>query len=104
MSETFSFERGISFRNEGEPERCCIVGLPHVPPQCPIQQDGLSILNIMVLTLTFLGGAQVCHDACVKVRGQLKSAPSFYHVGPRDSSQVLRVDLSSLCPCVSHVI
>jgi hypothetical protein len=35
MSETFSFERGISFRNEGEPERCCIVGLPHVPPQCP---------------------------------------------------------------------
>lgn len=45
----------------------------------------------MVLTLTFLGGAQVCHDACVKVRGQLKSAPSFYHVGSRDQSQVIRL-------------
>lgn len=30
MLEIFLFERGISFRNEGEFERCCIVGFFYV--------------------------------------------------------------------------
>lgn len=46
----------------------------------------------------------VAVNTCVHVAVRDNLVLSFYHVGPRDSSQVLRVDLSSLCPCVSHVI
>jgi hypothetical protein len=65
-------------------------------------KQGGKIIYFIILLGAGVIGCRACYGPCVEVRRQFAAVGLFYHVGPRDGNQVVKLGVGFL-NLLSHV-